>query len=221
MPLPLLNNSTKEFLNIIVVGAHPDDPETGVGGTILKYIELGHNVTVVYLTKGEAGIPAENLAEAGSIRENEARNACKVLNCEVMFLDQIDGDTEITSTEYARVYKKIMVLKPDLVFTHWPIDTHRDHRVCFDLIFDCWNQSKKSFCLYYFEAITGHQTQNFHPNVYVDITGQMETKKKSCDCHVSQNPMELWETHEFINKMRGQESNYRYAEAFVQHDLNE
>ena len=43
-------------LKIVCVGGHPDDPESGCGGTLCRYAALGHAVTVIYLTRGEAGI---------------------------------------------------------------------------------------------------------------------------------------------------------------------
>ncbi|HEX6908343.1 MAG TPA: PIG-L family deacetylase, partial [Terriglobales bacterium] len=59
--LPLLSgegSSAQETgrLKIVVAGAHPDDPESGCGGTIALYTDLGHEVTILYLTRGEAGI---------------------------------------------------------------------------------------------------------------------------------------------------------------------
>jgi hypothetical protein len=46
-------------LHVVCVGAHPDDPESGCGGTLARYAEKGHHVTIVYLTRGEAGIRGE------------------------------------------------------------------------------------------------------------------------------------------------------------------
>src|SRR5713101_2181708 len=55
-------------LKVICVGAHPDDPESGCGGTLLRYAEAGHSVAIVYLTRGERGIRDKSLAEAARIR---------------------------------------------------------------------------------------------------------------------------------------------------------
>ena len=56
-------------LRIVCVGAHPDDPESGCGGTLARYAAAGHRVTVIYLTRGEAGIPGKSHEEAASIRD--------------------------------------------------------------------------------------------------------------------------------------------------------
>ncbi len=59
-------------LKVVVAGAHPDDPETGCGGTIARYSDLGHEVVVLYLTRGERGINGKSYDEAGKIRTAEA-----------------------------------------------------------------------------------------------------------------------------------------------------
>ena len=58
-------------LKIVCVGGHPDDPESGCGGTLARYAALGHSVTVIYLTRGEAGIPGKSHDEAAGIRSAE------------------------------------------------------------------------------------------------------------------------------------------------------
>src|SRR5277367_3900752 len=63
---------------IVCVGGHPDDPESGCGGTLAKLAALGHEVTIVYLTTGEAGIEGTGHDEAARIRRQEAINACRV-----------------------------------------------------------------------------------------------------------------------------------------------
>src|SRR2546426_10927972 len=47
-------------LSVVCVGAHPDDPESGCGGTLAMYAAQGHRVTVIYLTRGERGIPGKS-----------------------------------------------------------------------------------------------------------------------------------------------------------------
>src|SRR5689334_22270525 len=80
-------------LKILCVGGHPDDPESGCGGTLAKFASLGNDVSIIYLTRGEAGIAGKTHDEAASIRTNEAVAACKILNTQSIFAGQIDGDT--------------------------------------------------------------------------------------------------------------------------------
>src|SRR5215471_19421404 len=57
---------------IICVGAHPDDPESGCAGTLARYSLLGHDVSIIYLTRGERGIRDKGLEEAAKIRSAES-----------------------------------------------------------------------------------------------------------------------------------------------------
>jgi LmbE family N-acetylglucosaminyl deacetylase len=105
--------------------------------------------------------------------------------------------------------------QPDMVITHWPIDSHRDHRVCSVLVYDAWRQSGYSFDLYYGEVMTGLQTQNFSPSLWVDITEQHDQKLKAYYCHESQDMPVVQEWHDAMEILRGMERHSKYAEAFV------
>src|SRR5882757_7918975 len=90
-------------MKVVVVGAHPDDPESGCGGTISRYSDLGHEVVIVYLTAGEAGIDGKSAGEAAAIRKAESRNACSILMSRPVFAGQIDGNTEVNPEQYKRM----------------------------------------------------------------------------------------------------------------------
>lgn len=215
------DGSENSKLKIIVTGAHPDDPETGMGGTISKFTSLGHEVLCVYLTTGEAGIPGINHEKAAQIRKEEAELACEILKARPVFMGQIDGSCEITSKWYQKMYELINDEKPDMIFTHWPIDSHRDHRICSNLTFDAWNSSGRKAAFYYYEVVTGGQTQNFHPDSFVDISTVIETKWKSCFIHKSQKIEAYYpDNHAKMELFRGIESGAEYGEAFVHHSLS-
>src|SRR4051794_19615509 len=82
-------------LKVVCVGAHPDDPESGCGGTLARYAAAGHRVTVIYLTRGEAGVRGKSPREAAAIRTAEAEAACRLLGARAVFAGQIDGATEV------------------------------------------------------------------------------------------------------------------------------
>ena len=208
----------KDRKKILVVGAHPDDPETGAGGTICLLTDAGHEVVCVYLTRGEAGIPGKSHEEAAAIRVVESANACAVTGSSHRFMDQVDGATEINLARYKEMRELLEEEKPDVVITHWPIDGHRDHAVCGALVLDAWRRLGRSFELYYFEVMTGTQTQLFHPTDWVDISSVLERKHKACYCHVSQELEEVMKGwHEPMEKFRGIECQCPAAEAFVHH----
>lgn len=202
-----------------MAGAHPDDPESGCAGTIARYSDLGHEVVVVYLTRGEAGIAGKSHAEAAAIRTAEAEKACGILGARPLFAGQIDGATEVSSQRYDAFRKLIASEKPDVVFTHWPVDTHRDHRACSLLVFDAWLNLGRRFGLYYFEVDLGGQTQCFRPTHYVDISATEPRKRAACLAHESQHAATGFypQYHEKMHQFRGMESGYKLAEAFVHH----
>ena len=87
MPATLHTAANEPFkkIKIVCVGGHPDDPESICGGTLAKFTSAGHEVTIIYLTRGEAGIEGKSHDEAASIRSNESIAACKILNAKPVF----------------------------------------------------------------------------------------------------------------------------------------
>lgn len=210
------DNNTSKRKKAVIVGAHPDDPESVFGGTMLALKAAGWDVVSIYMTKGEAGIKGKTNDEAAAIRRVEAENACKVLGVKPVFLTQIDGSSEINKERYTEMKEAIAAENPDIVFTHWPIDSHADHRVCASLVYDAWRRLGYTFELYYGEAMTGLQSQSFHPTDYVDISDFAAKKREALFCHVSQDP-EGWvdDWHGNMAKFRGREIGVADAEAFV------
>ena len=203
------------YKKVLVIGAHPDDPETMCGGTMIKLQEMGIEVVAVYLTGGEAGIPGKTHEESRTIRTVEATKACEMMGVRPVFMTQIDGNAEVNKARYAEMKALIEAEKPDMVITHWPIDSHRDHRVCSILVYDAWRQTGYSFDLYYGEVMTGLQTQTFAPNHWVNITEQHEQKVKAYYSHKSQDMPVVQEWHDAMEILRGMECHTQYAEAFV------
>ena len=210
------NRSTNKKRKALVIGAHPDDPETGCGGTMLMLRKAGWEVVSVYLTKGHGGIEGKSHDEAASIRTQEAIEACKVLDARPIFMTQIDGNAEVTKARYAEMQELIAAEKPDVVFTHWPLDSHTDHRVCSILVYNAWRRLDYSFELYYFEVMSGTQSTYFHPTDYVNITSVAEQKLQACLCHKSQNMEPLYnDWHIPMETFRGLEFRCKRAEAFI------
>lgn len=202
-------------MKVLCVGGHPDDPESGCGGTLARYSALGHAVTVLYLTRGERGISGKSLAEAAQIRSAECETACRIMGAKPVFFGQIDGATELTQVHVDAMKRLLAAETPDLIFTHWPVDTHMDHQVASVLTIRAWMGLRTSR-LYFFEVNSGSQTEGFLPNTYVDISAVVEQKKAALFAHVSQDGQGIWrEHHEIIAQWRGREAGVVAAEAFV------
>jgi LmbE family N-acetylglucosaminyl deacetylase len=208
-------------LKVLCVGGHPDDPESGCAGTLRRYVDLGHAVTVLYLTRGERGIEGKGLDESGKIRTAECEKACGVIGANPRFFGQIDGATEFTRVHVDAMSKVLGEEQPDVIYAHWPVDTHMDHQVASLLTIRAWMASGERPQLYFFEVNTGSQSQGFLPNTYVDITPVLGKKKEALFAHVSQDGQGIWrEHHEIIARWRGREAGVTAAEAFVHLDRN-
>jgi LmbE family N-acetylglucosaminyl deacetylase len=207
---------SKQALHVVCVGAHPDDPESGCGGTLARYVAAGHRVTIVYLTRGEAGIRGKTHNEAAAIRTAEAESACRILGAKPVFAGQIDGPTEVTPERTRAFTAMLLADPPDIVLTHWPLDTHPDHQAAGLLAFRASQESGGRFPLYFFEVDYGYQTMGFQPSDYVDITSAREKKKAALFAHRSQDGEAIYrEHHEIMESFRGRESGVAAAEAFV------
>ena len=210
------NISNAKMMNIVCVGGHPDDPESGCGGTLAKFASMGHSVTIIYLTRGEAGISGKSHDESAAIRSREAEEACTILNAKPLFAGQIDGDTILNNEWAARLQQLLEAENPNIVFTHWPIDSHKDHQIASILTIQSWMRIKNKFDLYFFEVCTGEQTMTFKPTDYVDISDVQEQKKKAVYCHLSQDPPGIYNCgHASMEEFRGREIGVKAAEAFV------
>ena len=130
----------------------------------------------------------------------------------------MDGDSHVDATAYGAMRDVFTAERPDVVFTHWPVDTHRDHRAVSLLVYDAWLATGKSAALGYFEVLSGEQTQVFRPTDYVEITSVANRKRDACFAHASQKPAEWYPVHEQMARFRGLEHGVAQAEGFVRHD---
>lgn len=209
-----------KILKIACVGAHPGDPEAGPGGTLAKFAAAGHSVSNIYFTRGEAGVSGKSHDEAAAIRTGEAIAACRILGAKPVFAGQIDGSSVVSNEWVTRMEELLAEEKPDLVFAHWPIDSHKDHQCASLVTIQAWMRATVKFDLYFFEVGTGVETMTFHPTDFVDITDVQELKRRAVFCHASQNPPEIYKpgvpgNQAIMEEYRGMQMGVRAAEAFV------
>lgn len=217
--LPLLAGASPSASSarqkIVVAGGHPGDPECGCAGTIARYTDLGHDVVILYLNRGEGYCGEADLSRCGSIRTGEALRACEILKARAVFAGQYDSRAIVDNSHYEEFTKLLLSEKADVVFTQWPIDRHRDHRAVATLTLDAWLQSKNQFSLYYYEV--ADDTMMFSPGDYVDISSVESRRHAACYAHASQLPDKWYPAQVRITRFRGSESGYPQAEAFLRH----
>ncbi len=212
--LPLAQAATPA-LNIVIGGGHPGDPECGCAGTAARYADLGHNVTLLYLNRGEGFCGGADLERCADIRTGEAEKACKILNARAAFAGQYDGRAIVDEAHYQAFARVLAAEKPDVVFTHWPIDRHRDHRAVSMLTYDAWLKAGKRFALYYYEV--AEDSEMFIPGDYVDISAVQARRRAACYAHASQVPDKWYPKQVEITQFRGLASGFAEAEAFLRH----
>ena len=206
-------NAANRKLKVLIGGGHPGDPEYGCGGTIRRYTAMGHDVALLYLNRGEGFCSAEPLSRCAGIRSAEAQKACQTLKARAAFAGQYDGRAIVDNVHYESFASLLTAEKPDLVFTQWPIDRHRDHRAVSMLTLDAWFQSGKSFALYYYEV--AEDTTMFSPTDYVDISAVESRRRAACYAHASQQPDKWYPKQVEITLRRGVEGGFQQAEAFL------
>ncbi len=118
----------KKVLNIIAIGAHPDDCDSKFGGTAALFAKMGHNVKFVALTNGDAGHQSMGGGVLGKRRRAEAKKAAEILGIEYDVLDNHDAELIPTLNVRHQVIRKIREWDADVVLGLRPNDYHPDHR---------------------------------------------------------------------------------------------
>jgi LmbE family N-acetylglucosaminyl deacetylase len=151
-------------MNILSIGAHPDDIELGCGGTLIKAAREGHRVFMYVLTRGGAsGDPAERTAELIA--------SANFIGAEKMWIDNFE-DTKITVSNKLINHLEYFIHKvnPDIIFTHSAQDYHHDHRAIAEATMEAGRFSQNVL------AYEVPVTKSFNPQVYYDISDVIDDK---------------------------------------------
>jgi LmbE family N-acetylglucosaminyl deacetylase len=151
----------------------------------------------------------------GAVRTAEAQNACRILGARAVFAAQVDGRAVVDNAHYDEFRRTLDAEKPDVVFGHWPIDAHRDHRALSTLVLDAWLADGKRFALYFYEV--AEDTMMFVPTDFVDISGVEAKRRAACYAHASQQPEKWYPKQTELTRSRGASAGFAQAEGFVRH----
>ena len=202
-------------LKIVVTGGHPGDPECGCAGTIARYTDLGHEVVLLYLNRGEGYCRGADPSQCGTVRTAEAQKACQILKARAVFANQYDGRPIVDNAHYDEFRRLLDTEHPDIVFAQWPLDQHRDHRALSNLVLDAWLRGGRQSALYFYEV--ADDTMMFTPAEYVDISAVESRRHAACYAHASQQPEKWYPAQTEITRFRGSQSGHTQAEAFLRH----
>ncbi len=195
-------------INILAIGAHPDDIEFGCAGTLAKYANRGHKAFFMVITEGDLGANKE-------VRRKEQLEAKTILGAEQIFWGGYeDTRLPVDSILITKIEEVISSVKPDFIFCHFFDDTHQDHRHLAQATMSATRYVRN--VLFY----EGPTTQNFNPNVFVDISTTLEKKLVALEAHQSQvmktniEDLSIIELARSSANFRGIQGRVKYAEAF-------
>lgn len=216
-------------LDILAIGAHADDVEIGMGGTIAKYASVGKQIGICDLTKAE-------LSSNGTVelRMEEAGKAAGIIGAVVREVLDIPDRGLLMKEEYIRkIVSVIRRFRPEILFAPYHEDRHPDHGNCSRLVEEAvFSAGIKKFDSgdglppHRVKALYFYMINGFHkPDFVVDISEFMETKKKALLAYESQfvkdrdsydTPLVngYIETVEARERLFGKESGLMYAEGF-------
>lgn len=223
-------------MNILAIGAHPDDVEISCGGTLSKYKKQGHSIFIALTTSGNIGSNSHTREEIAAIRESEQLEAAKLLDAKVRFMRFDDQGLLDTAESRRSVLNAIRWANPDVIFTHCPFDASTDHaatsKIVSEVILSVGAKNVPSDeqpidkvpSLFYWDTSAG---MGFLPEAYVDVTEVVDIKKQAMNKHTSQFEWmsvfmkeELDSFMDILARFRGLQSNCKFAEAFIGHRLH-
>lgn len=222
-------------IDVLAIGAHPDDVELGCGGTIAKLISEGKKIAIVDLTRGELGTRGTD-----ETRALEAAEAAAILGISVREnLQMKDGFLQNSEEYQLRIVKMIRKYKPEIVFCNAIDDRHPDHAKAAKLVSDACFLSglikietdldgEKQKAWRPKQVFHYIQWKNIEPDFVVDISGFLDKKIEACLAYKTQfydpkssEPMTPIATKDFLESLTyraqdlGRLSGVDFAEGFT------
>ena len=183
-------------MNVLAIGAHPDDIEILCAGTLTLYKQQGHTVFMAVATDGAAGSPTLSRPETAEMRRREQEKSCAILGAELIWMgfeDEWLFDDRPTRTRFLDAIRQA---DPDVIFVHSPNDYLSDHRISGQIAVDCripatirlvetsLGEITRVPHIFFMDNVSG---LDFEPEHYVDISSVIEKKEEMLKAHESQN----------------------------------
>ena len=232
MTTPMLSPADEiDPVDLLVVGAHPDDAEYGMGGTLLVHHAAGRRIGVVDLTRGELGSKG-----TADLRAREAAHAAELYGASWRAcLDLGDNRVEASPGAAQLLARVLRAARPRLVFTHHHVDRHPDHRAAHELTRRAVFAAALRNLDLGVEPHVVTTTLCFptdgvldRPDVLVDVTGVWQQRLETMRRFTSQfdsDTLEIDRAHYGVDdyleittaraRVHGQHAGVRYAEAFL------
>lgn len=213
--------------SVLVIAAHMDDETLGVGGTLLKFKDMGYNTYVCSVT--DRAYNHEYIEELIKEQRDNLENACKILNVnDIFYLGLKDERLDnMILDSLDPIEKVIQKIKPEILFTNFLGDSNQDHQSVFKSSLIAARSFSSTFIKKYFCYETLSSTEqspfgiypNFKPNYYINIEKYLSKKIEAFSCFEKESrkfphPRSL-EGIEILAKYRGMEIGCNAAEGFI------
>ena len=193
----IFTSAQNEKLNIIVIGAHPDDADVVAGGTAIKFAQLGHNVLFVSVTNGDAGHFNQGGGALAKIRRAEAEEAGRRFGVTYKVLDNHDGELLPDLHVRLQIIRLIREWNADVVIGPRPNDYHPDHRNTSILVQDAAYMvivpniapdipALKKNPVFLYAQDHFKKPYPFQPDIAIDISDVIDQKIYAVAAHKSQ-----------------------------------
>ena len=235
-PGPAGEELTPEQKRVLLVAAHPDDPEFSSAGTVANWVRDGIDVVFVLVTSGDKGTPDHTMTgeRLSGMREEEQRAAAARLGVtQVHFLRYPDGELMPSLELRGAITRMIRMFKPYAVLTHDPLTlfynnefiNHPDHRAVGLATVDAIYPTARDplqFPEQTREGLEPHKVKEIYlwgsdqPNVVVDISDTIQEKIEALKFHASQlgEAADLEERIKTRSAQVAEPAGLRYGEAF-------
>jgi LmbE family N-acetylglucosaminyl deacetylase len=162
-------------VEILAIGAHPDDVELGCGGFLLSAARGGHGVYIYTATRGSAGgDPRE--------RSSEAQKSAQFIGAKALWLDDLpDSRLEENLDLISRIESRIDLVGPDIILTHYADDVHHDHRTVARATLEAGRFDSNIM------AYETPLTRGFDPKVFFDVSDVIDDKVQLVKMFASQS----------------------------------
>lgn len=204
-------------MKIVAIGAHLDDIELGCGGTLARAVREGHEVKCIVMTNSGYSRYDGTVLRTEEEASSEGRAALEALGItDFTVLDFPNKHIPYDGSTVEAIDAIITPFNPDLILTHWSFDTHQDHHNT-SLASISASRYFNSILMYEPFPPSGRSYHPYRPQVYIDVSQDMDKKVASIKAHKSQ--LEKYgsdwiESIEGRARMRGNECGVKYAESF-------
>ena len=221
-------------MKILIYAAHPDDETFGCAGTILRHVKKKDKVYVVFFTNGEGSrksLSKNNLKKQIDSRKKQSALVAKKLGIKNFFYEsfednELDKNSLLTLVKIAEKYKSIV--KPDIVYTHFFNDLNIDHKLVSNAVITAYRPNNRENCkqILFYEVLSSTDfsigKHSFVPNYFVDISKYIKKKLSICKIYKNEIKKKQGRSLKDIKNLaehRGNQSNFKFAEAFQVHKV--